>query len=252
MKKPMINLSRMQQESEQWANAEMMQGALDYATSVGFAVQEADALKIDFLIFAELDMTYALVSLPYIEVDDPAQFMRELRNRMMDCALKSVEDDLGIFERAICDRLTTNLSVERQTQTWILLKELYDVKDEERTSVKMQVIAMLADALVPVSEYEEITAEDIACCAPLAPYTMLSSWRELNIIASAEVRAAAAMADAADNAEAQWRSGTKLHFDFCGTQMDGGYWSIWNAVSEKYSSEVDYTIQELIGQMLEA
>lgn len=195
-----------------------------------------------------------LTSLRWAAVADPSALCSQVSHAMAVRALNSYSKELDDSTRKTADTILgfiANRACYDLIAVWKSCNSLGQIcRNEDETPlvpIKDYIYAILQSCIAP-TDYCEIY--DLAGCALETPVAVFDQWKDLASNSSLEASAAYRMVKAAANAEKQWRTGTKMHFDFSGEALEKEYWNIVDAGSSCKHFQVELAVREVLSTLM--
>ncbi len=250
----MINLSRAQLEIgalDDEAMAVLLTEAITFLRPHGVLVirdiTSTTTECVTLAQLAEIEPTLALFCLRWLMIDNVAEFCRQLAWEMVDAALvensAALKDGVAkVLLKSECNLQTAEQRIVKFDQ----LKSWGECYDGDTPDANAYAIDVARSSIAP-TDYDSITDPDEFVLD--APLVVFEAWCELAIVASAEMQIAGRIRISAEQAEAQWRTGTKLEFNFGGTEIETAYWELWQHLSPRIEAETGRHVKRVIASL---
>jgi hypothetical protein len=247
-----INLSRAQREigALDEAMAVLLNEAVNFLSPHGGLLvsdKPHTPKRVTLSQLAEIEPTLALFCLRWLMIDNVAEYCRQLAWEMVDAAL--VEHGAVLKDNVLDTLLKGEYSLQSAEHRIVRFEQLkcwsdcYGGSTPDANAFAIDV----ARASIADLDFDSITDPDQFVLD--APLNVLKAWSDLAIVASAEIQIAGRMMVAAEKAEAQWRSGTKLEFDFSGAEIDTAYWELWQHLRSGIEAETGWEAKRVIASL---
>lgn len=248
----MINLSRAEREigALDEAMAVLLTEAVNFLSPHGGLVagdKPNVPRRVTLSQLAEIEPTLALFCLRWLMIDNVAEFCRQLAWEMVDAAL--VEHGAVLKGDVLATLLKGEYNLQSAERRIVLFEELKSWGECYGDSTPDANAYAIDVARASIADLDCSSITDPGEFVLDAPLAVFKAWCDLAIVASAEMQIAGRMMVAAEKAEAQWRGGTKLEFNFSRAEIEAAYWEMWSHLRSGIEAETGRQVKRVIASL---